>query len=183
MNNKYACIFNKTRYNQPRKLENRWPFLCVCVCVLAIKAQPETFVNRSGWPQQAPQTRPVAVPVPSAPLRLWPQKVAAQHKWCLSARALSSPCALWLSLRLCESLYRVSIGSLSGLLWVLALSESALAVDLLPLMLPKVPPTWLVTEMRQMTNDLKFIIAARSLCSQTQTDKKCMKTYTLWITK
>lgn len=136
-------------------------YVCVCVCWQLKRSQRHLSIDR-----------PVAVPVPSAPLRLWLQKVAAQHKWCLSARALSSPCALWLSMRLCESLHQVSIGSLSRLFRVSFGSQlclRVLSVDLLPLMLPKVPP-WLVTEMRQMTNDLKFITAARSLCSQTQTE-------------
>lgn len=57
--------------------------VCVCVCWQLKRSQRHLSIDRAPLPKLlTPQTpnEPDSVPVPSAPLRLWPQKVAAQHK-------------------------------------------------------------------------------------------------------
>lgn len=143
--------------------------LSLCVCVLAIKAQPETFVNRSG-PRavNADPTNSKRAQLCSrsqcSPPAVAPKSRSPAQMMFISQSIVFAVCLVAESETLRESL--------SGLLGVSCGSKlrlRVLSVDLLLLL--KVPPTWLVTEMRQMTNDLKFIIAARSLCSQHKTER------------
>lgn len=148
-------------------------YVCVCVCWQLKRSQRHLSIDRADPTSSTNEARRCSRSQCSPPAVAPKSRSPAQMMF-IGQSIVFAVCLVADSETLRESLpglYRVSIASLWGLFRVSALSKSALSVDLLLLMLPKVPPTWLVTEMRQMTNDLKFIIAARSLCSQTQTER------------